>query len=79
MNTLVNNGLKALACGTAAVAITLLASLTFIQSTAVVHNSSSTPAPAHSHPRRKTGRLTRAPCRPPRAAGRLREESAAMP
>lgn len=43
MNTLVNNGLKALACGTAAVAITLMASLTFVQSTAVVRNT--TPAP----------------------------------
>jgi hypothetical protein len=44
MNTLVNNGLKVLACGTAAVAITLMASLTFVQSTAVVHNPSATPA-----------------------------------
>jgi hypothetical protein len=39
MNTLVNNGLKALACGTAAVAITLAMSLSFVQSTAVVHNT----------------------------------------
>jgi len=45
MNTLVNNGLKALACGTAAVAITLMASLTFVQSTAVVRTTSATPAP----------------------------------
>ena len=45
MNTMLNNGLKVLACGTAAVAITLVASLTFVQSTAVVHNSSNTPAP----------------------------------
>lgn len=42
MNTLVNNGLKALACGTAAVAITLAMSLSFVQSTAVVHNSTPT-------------------------------------
>ena len=39
MNTLVNNGLKAVACGTAAVAITLAMSLSFVQSTAVVHNT----------------------------------------
>jgi hypothetical protein len=39
MNTLVNNGLKAMACGTAAVAITLAMSLSFVQSTAVVHNT----------------------------------------
>jgi hypothetical protein len=39
MNALVNNGLKALSCGAAAVAITLAMSLTFIQSTAVVHNT----------------------------------------
>jgi len=45
MNTLVNNGLKAVACGTAAVAITLVMSLGFVQSTAVVHNTVSTPAP----------------------------------
>jgi len=36
MNTLVNNGLKAVACGSAAVAITLAMSLSFVQSTAVV-------------------------------------------
>jgi hypothetical protein len=45
MNTLVNNGLKALACGTAAIAITLVMSLGFVQSTAVVHNNAATPAP----------------------------------
>ena len=39
MNTLVNNVLKAIACGTAAVAITLAMSLSFVQSTAVVHNT----------------------------------------
>jgi hypothetical protein len=44
MNTLVNNGLKAIACGTAAVAITLAMSLTFVQSTAVVHNTAVTAA-----------------------------------
>ena len=43
MNTLVNNGLKAMACGTAAAAITLVMSLGFIQSTAVVHNTVNTP------------------------------------
>jgi hypothetical protein len=45
MNTLINNGLKALACGTAAVAITLVASFSFVQSTAVVHNTVATPTP----------------------------------
>jgi hypothetical protein len=45
MNTLVNNGLKALACGTAAIAITLVMSLGFVQSTAVVHNTAITAAP----------------------------------
>jgi hypothetical protein len=39
MNILVNNVLKAIACGTAAVAITLAMSLSFVQSTAVVHNT----------------------------------------
>ena len=42
MNTLINNGLKAVACGTAAVAITLVMSLSFVQSTAVVHNTTVT-------------------------------------
>jgi hypothetical protein len=42
MNTLVNNGLKAVACGTAAVAITLAMSLSFVESTAVVHNTTLT-------------------------------------
>jgi hypothetical protein len=37
-NTILNNGLKALACGTAALAITAVMSLSFIQSNAVVHN-----------------------------------------
>jgi hypothetical protein len=39
MNTLINNGLKAMACGTAALAITVAMSLSLIQSTAVVHNT----------------------------------------
>jgi hypothetical protein len=39
MNTLLNNGLKALSCGTAALAITLAMSVSFVQSTAVVHNT----------------------------------------
>jgi hypothetical protein len=42
MNTLVNKGLKAVACGTAALAITLAMSLSFVQSTAVVHNTALT-------------------------------------
>ena len=45
MNTLVNNGLKALTCGAAAVAITLVMSLGFVQSTAVVHNTTLTSTP----------------------------------
>jgi hypothetical protein len=45
MNTMVNKGLKVMACGTAALAITLAMSLSFIQSTAVVHTGS--PARAH--------------------------------
>ena len=45
MNTLANNGLKAVACGTAAVAITLVMSLGFVQSTAVVRNTVTTPTP----------------------------------
>lgn len=44
MNTLINNGLKVLTCGAAAVAITVVCSLSFVQSTAVVHNDSYTPA-----------------------------------
>ena len=38
MNAILNKGLKALVCGTAAVAITLVMSASFVQSTAVVHN-----------------------------------------
>jgi hypothetical protein len=42
MNTLINNSLKALACGAAAVAITAVFSLSFVQSTAVVRSDGST-------------------------------------
>jgi hypothetical protein len=46
MNSLVNNGLKVLACGAAAVALTVVASLGFVHSTAVVHSDNyTTPAP----------------------------------
>ena len=45
MNTMLNNGLKAVSCGAAAVVITLVASLSFIQSTAVVHNTPTTVTP----------------------------------
>jgi hypothetical protein len=46
MNTLINKSLKVLACGSAAAAITLVTSLSFIQSTAEVRNTSyTTPAP----------------------------------
>ena len=45
MNALINNGLKALAWGTAALAITAAMSLSFIQSTAVVHNTPVATAP----------------------------------
>jgi len=46
MNTFVNKSLKVLACGSAAAAITLVTSLSFVQSTAEVHNPSNTaPAP----------------------------------
>jgi hypothetical protein len=40
MNTLINKSLKVLACGSAAAAITLVTSLSFIQSTAEVRTSS---------------------------------------
>ena len=39
MNTLVNKSLKVLACGFAAAAITLVTSMSFIQSTAEVRNT----------------------------------------
>ena len=45
MNALVNNGLKALTCGTAAVVITLMMSVSFVESTAVVHNPGAAPTP----------------------------------
>ena len=45
MNTLLDNGLKVLACGTAAAAITLAMSLSFVHSTSVVRNDRYTPAP----------------------------------
>jgi hypothetical protein len=45
MNTLINNTLKVLACGAAAIAITAVTSFSFIESTAVVHNDRYTPAP----------------------------------
>jgi hypothetical protein len=43
MNALVNNGLKMLACGAAAAVITLVVSMSFVHSTAVVHSASYTP------------------------------------
>jgi hypothetical protein len=56
MNSFVNNGLKVLACGTAAVAITLVASFSFVHSTAVVRDATYAPTPwvaklsvQHSH------------------------------
>ena len=47
MNALENNGLKVLACGAAAIAITVLGSVAFLHDTAVVHTdvSYTTPAP----------------------------------
>jgi hypothetical protein len=39
MNAMLNNGLKALVCGTAAIAITLGMSWSFVESTAVVRNT----------------------------------------
>ena len=45
MNTLINNGLKVLACGAAAIAITTLGSVAFLHDTAVVHTNSYTAAP----------------------------------
>lgn len=45
MNTMLNNGLKVLACGTAALAITTVFSLSFVQATAVVHNDNYVPVP----------------------------------
>ena len=45
MNAMLNNGLKAVSCGTAAAVITLVMSLSFIQSTAVVRDTSTTVTP----------------------------------
>jgi hypothetical protein len=45
MNTLINKSLKVLACGSAAAAITLVVSASFVQSTAEVRNTDTTPAP----------------------------------
>ena len=46
MNSLINNGLKVLACGAAAVALTAVASFGFVHSTAVVRSDNyTTPAP----------------------------------
>ena len=45
MNAFINNGLKVLACGAAAVAITLVLSFSFVHSTAVVHNAAYTGTP----------------------------------
>jgi len=47
MNALLNNGLKVLTCGAAAVVITTLGSVAFLRDTAVVHTDSgyTTPAP----------------------------------
>ena len=45
MNSFIDNGLKVLACGAAAVAITFALSVSFVRSTAVVHNQSYAPTP----------------------------------
>jgi hypothetical protein len=45
MNTLINNGLKMLACGAAAAVITLAVSMSFVHSTAEVRNESYTTTP----------------------------------
>ena len=46
MDTLINKSLKVLACGSAAAAITLAMSASFVQSTAEVRNTAyTTPAP----------------------------------
>jgi hypothetical protein len=45
MNAILNNGLKVLSCGTAALAITVLMSASFVQSTAAVHNNALTGTP----------------------------------
>jgi hypothetical protein len=45
MNTLLNNSLKAFACGAAALAITAVMSASFVQSTSVVRNETYNPTP----------------------------------
>ena len=45
MNAILDNGLKAVSCAAAAAVITLAVSLSFVQSTAVVHTSTPTVAP----------------------------------
>jgi hypothetical protein len=45
MNTMLNNGLKAVVCGAVAAEITLLVAFSFVHSTAVVHADHYTPAP----------------------------------
>ena len=45
MNAILDNGLKAVSCAAAAAVITLAVSLSFVQSTAVVHTSTTTVAP----------------------------------
>jgi hypothetical protein len=45
MNTFVNKSLKVLACGSAAAAITLVTSMSFVQSTAQVRNPTAYAAP----------------------------------
>ena len=45
MNAILDNGLKAVSCAAAAAVITLAVSLSFVQSTAVVHTTTTTAAP----------------------------------
>ena len=45
MNSMLNNGLKAVSCAAAAAVITLAVSLSFVQSTAVVRSSTPTVTP----------------------------------
>ena len=45
MNSILDNGLKVVACGIAAAVITLALSLSFVKSTAVVRNDAYSPAP----------------------------------
>jgi hypothetical protein len=43
MNTLINNGLKALTCASVAIVITAVSSVAFVQSTSVVRTGYNTP------------------------------------